>query len=91
MFRDLLTEKYGKPLEEQVSTLNHQSISEKEWAAHLHSGTMSIGTKWGNPKTEILVTLSKIGHKPSIQIDYISKEITALDLKEKKEKILKYL
>lgn len=91
MFQDLLTEKYGKQLEQNVNKINNQSISEREWATNLNSNLFRIETKWANSKTEILLTLTKIGNQPTIQIDYISKELSALDLKEKKEKILKHL
>ena len=46
-------------------------------------------TTWKTDRTDIVLTLSKVADKAAIQIDYISKEMSKLDIKEKKELILK--
>ena len=91
MFQDLLTQKYGKAASTSVVTVNKATIAENEWAANLLAGNLRLETKWAMDKMEVFLTLSKLGDKPTIQIDYISKEYSEIDLKERKEKIVKEL
>ena len=92
MFTDLLTQKYGESSKKSiVTTSGKQSLTENEWAAYLSSGALSVEITWNTVKTDIILTLSKVGERPAIQIDYISKEYNNIDIKEKKEVILKNL
>jgi hypothetical protein len=89
MFQDVLTQKYGAPSATHVVTVNKAVITEVEWAANLLSGNARMETRWEIDNTIIVLTLSKMGDAPAIQIDYISKEFAAIDLTEKKAKIIK--
>lgn len=92
MIQELLKQKYGEPSKKLVvSPTGKVSISEAEWAAYLSSGEMRVEYKWDILKTDITLTLSKIGEKPAIQIDYVSKEFNIVDIKAKKEIIMKDL
>ena len=91
MLQDLLTQKYGAAVAISPRAISSQSIKEEEWASFLSAGELFVEAKWMTAKTEILLTLSKSGAVPSIQIDYISKEFSKLDLQEKSAKTLKDL
>lgn len=91
MFQELLKEKYGESDSYSVKAIDKQSIREDEWPLYLSSGRLRVETVWSTDRTDILLTLSRIGDKPAIQIDYISKEVSKIDVKEKKELILKDL
>jgi hypothetical protein len=84
MFQDLLTQKYGEVKSQTATTSARQSIKASEWPAQLATGNLRIETKWSTSKTDIQLTLSMVDNKQVIQIDYMSKEISKLDLEEKK-------
>lgn len=90
LFEELLTAKYGDVVKKSVvNTSNKSNITENDWSALLVSGQLRIENIWSTPKTTILLTLSKTGDKPTIQIDYISKEFNDKDMRERKAIILK--
>ena len=90
LFEELLTSKYGDVVKKSVvNTSNKSNITENDWSALLVSGQLRIENIWSTPKTTILLTLSKTGDKPTIQIDYISKEFNDKDMRERKAIILK--
>ena len=90
LFEELLTSKYGDVVKKSVvNTSNKSNITENDWSALLVSGQLRIENIWSTPKTNILLTLSKTGDKPTIQIDYISKEFNDKDMRERKAIILK--
>lgn len=90
MIEELLTEKYGAAIKKSVnSPSNKINISEGDWAVLLASGQLRVESIWSTPRTNILLTMSKISEKPTIQIDYISKEYNDKDTKERKAIILK--
>lgn len=90
LFEELLTAKYGDVVKKSVvNTSNKSNITENDWSALLVSGQLRIENIWSTPKTNILLTLSKTGDKPTIQIDYISKEFNDKDMRERKAIILK--
>lgn len=91
MFEELLLQKYGKMQGQTASSLSGPVLKESDWPVQLASGNLRIETKWGNSKTNILLTLSNIGGNPVIQIDYMSKEINEMDLQEKKKKVIAQL
>ncbi len=92
LFDELLTQKYGESVKKSVvSTSIKENVTENDWPALLASGQLRIEKTWSTPKTTILLTLSKTGEKPAIQIDYISKEYSDKDLKEKKALIIREL
>lgn len=92
MIQELLTQKYGEANKISVATpINKQLITEDEWAAYLSSSNLRVEYKWTTTRTDITLILSKIGDSPAIQIDYVSKDINAVDIKGKKELILKDL
>ena len=88
LFEGLMTQKYGKPLIVSPKAINKSSVPEEEWAAFLSAGELQVEVKWDLPTTEIMLTLSKIGEKPAIQIDYLSKELSKQDLKERAAAVL---
>lgn len=87
----LLEQKYGTPAQISPKVINKKSINEDEWASYLSAGELFAETKWVTDKTEIHLTLSKVGEYPAIQIDYISNEYNKIDLEEKAKSILKDL
>lgn len=91
LIRDVLTKKYGEPVRSTISTFNRQTMAENEWPLHLASGNLRIENVYETPTTIILLTMSKVGDKPAIQVDYISKEFDKKDLEDKKSTILKDL
>ena len=88
VFQDLLTQKYGKASGSTLVSSNKQTLPEAEWPAYLLAGDLRMDTKWSNEKTEILLTISKLGDQPIIQIDYVSKEFREQDIEERKLTIL---
>lgn len=90
-FEEMLTQKYGKPIVISPKAISKGAIPEEEWAAYLSAGELQVEVKWDLPTTEILLTLSKMGEKPAIQIDYISKQFHLQDLKERSTAALKDL
>jgi len=92
LLQDLLIEKYGDANKKLTITSGSKlSISDDEWAAYLSSGTLRVEKKWSTDKTNITLTLSKVGDKPAIQIDYVSIQYDTLDIKDSKAVILKDL
>lgn len=91
MFKDLLTEKYGESTSFNVTSVNKQSMDESEWAAGLLTGGVRIESKWESESIQIFLTLSRVGEKPAIQIDYVSKQHTDNAVLDKKELLRKYL
>lgn len=91
MYEELMTQKYGKPTVISPKAINKGQIPEDEWAGYLSAGELQVEIKWDLPDTEIFMTLSKMGDKPAIQIDYISKQFFQQDKKERATAALKEL
>ncbi|MFH1319111.1 MAG: hypothetical protein ABII90_00450 [Bacteroidota bacterium] len=91
MFEELLILKYGEPISKSIKAINKEFVTDAEWAIYLSKGNLRVERKWTANQTEIILTLSKTGDNPAIQIDYISKEFSILDNQEKKKIILKDL
>jgi hypothetical protein len=83
MMLEILTKKYGTPASVSPKVLDNRKVNEDEWAAYLSAGELLVEAKWATPKTEIILTLSKVSTFPAIQIDYISIEFSKLDREEK--------
>lgn len=92
MFLDILTQKYGQPAKKLITNNEGKdTVAESEWPVYLAAGELRVEITWNVPKTDICLTLTKVGETLAIQIDYISTEINAVDLQEKKEKMAKFL
>lgn len=91
LYLELLTAKYGNPSQVSPRVIAKQTIKEDEWAAYLSVGDLFVESQWTTPKTEIRLTLSKVGTHPAVQIDYISIEYDKLDMQEKMKQIAKDL
>jgi len=91
MYEELMTQKYGKPIVVSPKAINKGQIPEEEWAGYLSAGELQVEVKWDLPDTEIFMTLSKMGEKPAIQIDYISKTLYQQDKKDRASAALKEL
>ena len=91
MFQELLSQKYGEPLKKREITVNKSTISEADWPIHLASGNLRLETQWNTDRSEISLTTSKVGDNIIMQIDYVSKEMTKIDLVERKQLLLQSL
>lgn len=91
MYEELLTQKYGKPTSVTPKAINKEAIKDDEWAAYLSAGELQVEVRWENAATEIVLTLSMVGEKPAIQIDYISKKLQEVDKKDRSASALKDL
>lgn len=91
LFQELLTSKYGAPAQNNVVTINKNTISENEWAPNLLTGNLRLETIWKTGRTDIFLTLSKFNDEYVVQIDYISPEMSKVDYETRKEILSKSL
>ncbi len=91
MFKELLSQKYGAPALNNVIATNRVSLPESEWPTNLLSGNLRLETIWKTGKTDIYLTLSRFNDDFVIQIDYISNEMSKVDLDLKRNILLESL
>ena len=91
LIQELMIKKYGKPVSISPRAISKSAIPEEEWAAFLAAGELQVEVVWSLPTMDVQLTLSKVGEKPAIQIDYMSREYYKQDLKERSELAMKDL
>ncbi|MBU0486453.1 MAG: hypothetical protein KKA07_17545 [Bacteroidetes bacterium] len=85
MIADALTQKYGAPVEKPT-------VKEDDWISAIANGLFGIETVWKQKRMDVTLTLSESPEgKIVIQIDYVSKEFTNVDTKEKRDSLIKSL
>ncbi len=82
-FKQLLTQKYGKPKSENEEWSSNTTPADKEnYGQAITDGNLSLNSVWMNDRTIIKITLVTFNQHPSLQIHYTAKSLDELENKE---------
>ncbi|HEX2984125.1 MAG TPA: hypothetical protein VHO28_11340, partial [Ignavibacteriales bacterium] len=90
--QELLTKKYGKPIEDQVVWNDNTYKNNKDkWDKALEAGHMKMLSSWETSKTKIDLNLSGVTSSVHITLSYKSKKNNDLNKSSKESKSLEGL
>lgn len=92
-FKNLLTEKYGKPSSEKENWSSSTTASEKhDYGQAVSDGHLTLNAAWNTERSVIKIALVNTNEKrPSLQIHYTTRSLDELENKEELKAALKKL